>query len=125
MDGDGAIVNLTLKGLKEDATLILYDSNGDWITGSFNEGTKNESINRALLPGTYYTNVFYNFGANTDYNLILKATPISSDGAGSTLQSARDLGTLKKNQNFRDFVGSIDGSDYYKFNVKKMARFST
>ncbi|MDY7002563.1 MAG: PPC domain-containing protein [Cyanobacteriota bacterium] len=117
VDGDGAIVNLTLKGLKEDATLILYDSSGNWVTGSYNEGAKNESINRALDRGTYYAHVYYNFGANTDYNLTLKATPISPDSAGNTLNSARDIGTLKKNQNFRDFVGSIDGDDYYKFKV--------
>jgi parallel beta-helix repeat protein len=40
-----------------------------------------------------------------------------ADGAGNTLYTANDIGTLTKAASFKDFVGNFDTNDYYRFNL--------
>ncbi len=61
-------LNLSLTGLKSNASLYLLEKNGCNIDSSTLDGNKNEAISEKLLPGTYYVRV-ENYSANTPYNL--------------------------------------------------------
>lgn len=114
---------LALNGLRSDADVQLLDSTGSVIQGSYAESSLPESINRTLNAGTYYVRV-YPYSGNTNYNLILFAAAATQpDGAGNTLDSARNIGTLNSSRFFRDFVGSSDTNDYYRFNVTQNSSF--
>ncbi|MBD1867940.1 pre-peptidase C-terminal domain-containing protein [Cyanobacteria bacterium FACHB-471] len=114
---------LTLNRLSVDADVQLLDSSGEIIQGSYAEGSLPESINRTLNASTYYLRV-YPYSGNTNYNLSLVAAAATQlDGAGNTLGSARNLGTLSSSRLFRDFVGTSDTDDYYLFNLEQSSNF--
>ena len=46
------------------------------------------------------------------------------DNAGNTLAAARSIGSLGATQSFRDWVGSSDTNDYYRFTVSQASSFS-
>ena len=54
--------------------------------------------------------------ANANYNLSLDSE--LSDLAGNSLKRAHNLGVLKDDQKFQEFVGQSDRKDIYKFKVK-------
>ncbi|MBS0014899.1 MAG: pre-peptidase C-terminal domain-containing protein [Arthrospira sp. SH-MAG29] len=67
--------NLTLNGLSADADVQLLDRNGtNVLERSTNSGTREDTINRRLAAGTYWVRVYPFSGANTNYNLTLRAT---------------------------------------------------
>jgi hypothetical protein len=117
--------NLSLKGLSQDANVRLYDTNGNYITESYNSVITPEYIDGLLEPGTYYVRVSGG-GTGTSYNLSVSATPtsIGSDGAGNNFTFARDIGYLNGSVSFPDFVGSTDTSDYYRFSLSSSRSFS-
>ena len=71
--------SLTLNGLGSNGDVQLLDGNGNTMTtGSYNYGTKDETIGLQLNPGTYYIKVYPNSrvgSVNTNYNLTVSATP--------------------------------------------------
>ncbi|GAB1542974.1 hypothetical protein NUACC21_56480 [Scytonema sp. NUACC21] len=71
---------LVLNGLSANADVQLLNSSGQFIAGSTNGGSANESLSFSnLQAGTYYIRVYQGVnGANTNYNLSLSATPDSS-----------------------------------------------
>ncbi len=108
-------VNLGLTGMNGNADITLYNSEQSQVDSSYNSGNANEAISRNLQPGTYYVQVnSYDTGAN--YNLTASATALV-DAAGNTFETARDLGAISAAQTFADWVGGLDGNDYYKFSV--------
>lgn len=116
--------NLTLNNLSADADVQLLNSSGGVITSSTLGGSVAESINRQLTAGTYYVRV-YPYSGNTNYNLALSASAVyQPDGAGNTLNTARDIGTLSSSRSFQDFVGTIDTNDYYRFNLSQTSNFN-
>ncbi|BBD58390.1 peptidase [Nostoc sp. HK-01] len=116
--------SLALNGLSADADVQLLNSTGGVIVSSAASGSNAESINRQLTAGTYYVRV-YPYSGNTNYNLTLAATAVSQpDGAGNTLATARNIGTLSSSQSFQDFVGTIDTNDYYRFNLTQTSNFN-
>ncbi|AFY42497.1 pre-peptidase C-terminal domain-containing protein [Nostoc sp. PCC 7107] len=116
--------SLALNGLSADADVQLLNSTGGVIVSSAASGSSAESINRQLTAGTYYVRV-YPYSGNTNYNLTLAATAVSQpDGAGNTLATARNVGTLSSSQSFQDFVGTIDTNDYYRFNLTQTSNFN-
>ena len=57
--------------------------------------------------------------------LALHATgSASADGAGNTLASARNIGTLTGTQTFRDWVGRTDLNDCYRFDLAQAGSLS-
>ena len=106
-------VSMVLSGLSADADLQLLNSSGAVITGSYNGGSTTDSISSSLSAGTYYARV-YQYSGDTNYNLSISGTS-STDGAGNTMGTARDLGTPSGPQTFNDWVGSSDANDYYRF----------
>ena len=115
---------LALDGLSADADVQLLDGSGQIIQSSTAAGSSSESIDRQLSTGTYYVRV-YPYSGDTNYRLALSATALTlADGAGNRLSSARNIGSLSNSRSFRDFVGSRDTNDYYRFNLTQTSNFS-
>jgi pimeloyl-ACP methyl ester carboxylesterase len=57
-------------------------------------------------------------------NVAVEFSSASSDSAGNSLESARNVGTLSGSQSFSDFVGSADSNDYYRFDITNTSTFS-
>ncbi len=115
---------LTLNGLSADADVELLRSDGSLLQSSLNARTNSEQIAQVISAGTYYVRV-YPFSGTTNYNLTLSATAISNqDGVGDTLGSARNIGTLRGTQTFREAVGAgVDANDYYRFSIDRESGF--
>ncbi|MEB3307338.1 MAG: PPC domain-containing protein, partial [Cyanobacteriota bacterium] len=47
-----------------------------------------------------------------------------ADGAGNSLATARDIGTLSGSQSFSDWVGKSDRDDFYRFEITEASQFS-
>ncbi|MEG3435789.1 S8 family serine peptidase [Pannus brasiliensis CCIBt3594] len=75
--GATSTFNLALTGLSADADVSLLDTNGNVIAGSYNGGTTNDSITSQLSAGTYYVRV-YQYSGDTNYNLALSATTVTT-----------------------------------------------
>lgn len=104
--------SLALDQLDADADVQLLNSTGQVITSSRRGGSNAESIRRTLAPGTYYARV-YPFGtAATDYRLQLNV-----DGAGNSLATAQNLGSISTLTTLNDFVGQSDTNDFYRFDL--------
>jgi serine protease len=114
-------VQLQLAGLSSDVDLYLWKDvnnnsrldDNEILSFSNNNGTLAETISLTnLASGDYYALVYSN-GTTSNYNLTL-----TSDFAGSTLDSARNLGVLNSNpQILQDFVGNGDRGDLYRFQL--------
>ena len=89
---DSFSFSLTAGGnLSLSANLQLFNSSGTAIRSSSNTGTSAETIEMTgLAAGNYSVSVKQVGTASTSYNLSL-----TSDYAGNTLSTARNLGDLK------------------------------
>ncbi|BAT51098.1 unknown protein [Nostoc sp. NIES-3756] len=119
-----ALLDINLTPATADANLQLLDSSGNGIVASNQSGTAQDFIKRSLLAGTYYILVTPGAGAATNYTLSASATPIAADQAPGTRATARNIGTLSSNQTFNDFVGTIDGNDWYGFSLNNNGAFN-
>lgn len=119
--------SLRLDGLSADADVKLVEDRNDNGVIDLDEeiavseafGTDSESIDlSALQPGKYFVEVLQ-FEGDTNYNLTLTASTLATpeDGAGNSLNEARDIGSLSGTQNFTDFVGAADLDDFYRFSL--------
>ncbi len=117
---------LSMTGLTADADVyLIQDSNqngsidaGDVLVSSQQSGTNSESISyTGLAAGRYFVGV-YQYSGNTDYTLSM-----TTDTAGNTLATARNLGTLNGTINVNDFVGSSDPVDVYTFQTTGTSNF--
>jgi subtilisin family serine protease len=114
---------LSLNGWWMDVDVQLLDSGGNAIASSTNGGTLPDSINRQLAAGTYYIRVYPYDGA-TIYNLNVSATPAAPpDFAGNTLATARQITIGSTTSTFKDWVGSSDTNDYYRFTLSDTSNF--
>ena len=126
-------VSFSLKDLQEPAQLSLivdFDGDGIWDRGeeissdgisNTSSDTQDRSITKTLAPGTYWLDVWTQYGTqNTNYTLETAAfSPIdvSATNPGNTLDTAQDLGALDSDRSLTNFVGSRDRDDYYKFTL--------
>lgn len=128
-------LKLSLSGLTSDANIkLIYDSNANGqVDNSDNlreaNGTlnANASITSALAAGSYFVRVNANTQADTNYNLSLSATPTSPTtprDPGNTLNAALDIGVVSDKREFKDFIGSADREDYYRFNLTTTSNFN-
>jgi len=120
-----------------DVTLsLIYDENnngianpaGDFVGGVFTAGSGGGAalgINKTLGAGTYY--LIVNQKAlvdNTTYalnlfvnNTVTGITPTVDPG--QAMRTASNLGVLNQTTNVKQFVGSVDGSDFYRFTLSQ------
>ena len=110
-----SMVNLSLTDLSADADLSLLDVNGNWLASSWKTGTASENIVKDLNPGTYFIKV-QQWSGSTFYNLTVSATAVP-DLAGNTFATARNITLSSTPTTFRDWVGSTDTLDYYRFTL--------
>ncbi|MDY6802967.1 MAG: pre-peptidase C-terminal domain-containing protein [Cyanobacteriota bacterium] len=115
--GADSNVKVDLTGLSANADLELYNSEGSWLAESETLEKANENITKNLIPGTYFIEVRSVNDAETTYNLQLTGTPLPNNAAGETADKSLDLGSLAAPKSASDWVGDIDGTDYYKFSV--------
>jgi hypothetical protein len=117
--------DLTLDQMTADADVELLNSSGALIARSARGGASAESIRQTLDAGTYFVRVYPFGSADTNYRLTLQVqSQAPPDGAGNTMNAARDLGTLRGSVTFQDFVGQADTADYYRFRVDAPSSFS-
>ncbi|UBF25607.1 pre-peptidase C-terminal domain-containing protein [Kovacikia minuta CCNUW1] len=125
--GTTSSLSLNLTGLSADADLFLvrdFNNNGlvesnEIVAQSIATGITSESINlNGLGAGTYFA-VAVQYSGNTNYNLSL-----TSDAAGNSLSSARNLGAISGNGSIADFVGNSDLDDFYQFQLNSFSDLS-
>jgi hypothetical protein len=116
-----AEVELALAGLRQDIDLYLYDAGGRQLGRSIQPGPLSESFTGSLGAGTYYVLVAPYRNHASSYRLTLKAAleTVPPDGAGNSFSDARELGSLRALQTFRDWVGPEDPADYYRFELDR------
>ncbi len=105
-----------------------YVNGGDFIGGVFTQGSSGGAalaVNRTLGAGTYYLSVTQKeLVDNTTYSLNLfvnnTVTGITpSVDPGQTLGTASNLGVLNQTINTKQFIGSVDRSDVYRFTLSQ------
>jgi hypothetical protein len=105
-----------------------YVRGGDYIGGvttSGGSGGSSLAITKTLGAGTYFLAVTQQeLTDNTTYDLDLfvnsavsSLTPAADPGP--TLQTAANLGALSTQVNVKQFVGSVDGKDVYRFTLDR------
>ncbi len=119
---------LNLFGMSDDANVALYlaeeqpDGSFDWgerIATSANWGTSDESITTPLGAGTYFVHVYPRYtDTNTRYTLTLEATPTGIVDEGIVV-----INNLEGQRTFRNFVGTADRNDYYRFTLSEVRDF--
>jgi hypothetical protein len=119
-------LNLALTGSTAggDADLYLFNSTGQLLNGSYQNGS-DEAVNQTLNAGTYYVRVT-KFIGDTDYILRLSATPASPTSTPSNLLPTEvDLGSLSAFPVLRTgTVDDLDTVDVYRFSVGTASNFS-
>jgi len=121
--------NLSLNGLTDSANAqLIYDNNGNGqvnydvtLASAYGSSYSPGSISKTLGAGTYYIHVYTNSSSyNTNYTLDLSATPTphtTPSDPGSTLGTALDIGYLSGSRTYKDFVGTVEPDDYYRFSL--------
>jgi trimeric autotransporter adhesin len=105
-----------------------YVYGGDFVDGVVTGGSENGAalgLNKTLGAGTYYLVVTQKeLTDNTTYSLnmfvnstVSGITPTTDPG--SSMATATNLGTLTQTTNVKQFVGTVDTSDFYRFTLSK------
>ncbi|MGI2906911.1 PPC domain-containing protein [Tolypothrix sp. VBCCA 56010] len=127
--------NLSLSGVSDFADVqLIYDSNGNGVVDYSDElgstsaySSSNSSINKTLGAGTYFIRVSPDYSSyNTNYTLAVSATSYAATtpkDPGNTLGTALDIGFLSGTRSFKDFVGSVDSEDWYRFSLSSSRNF--
>jgi hypothetical protein len=105
---------------------------GDFIGGSaVKAGASGAAlgITKTLGPGTYYIAVTQKeMTDNSAYDLDVFVNNTITDLAptanpGTAIANAFDIGTLNRDVRYKQFVGSVDGSDFYRFTLTQAQNF--
>lgn len=115
---DPGQVDLLLAELSDDADLFLLDATRNVVARSDNAGAQEESIQAELDAGEYFVIVSrYRYWDATQFRLDLSAT-LRPDAAGSTFDTAADVGNIAGVNNFEGTVGyGPDHLDMIQFAV--------
>ncbi len=109
-------VSLNLSELTGNLVLRFYDQDRNLIARSNRSGEQDESIQVRVDPGEYRIRVSTFRRSTSSYRLDWNVDPI--DGAGNTLATANDLGSIGS-AIAEDAVGPEDRVDVYRFNVEQ------
>jgi len=107
-----------------DPVLALRNSSGEELARDDNSGGDLNSLitYTATYTGTHYLDARGVSSTDTGSYTVSAAL---IDGAGNTMATARDLGSLSGSSRFfRDFVGTTDTDDYYRFTLSSGGNFS-
>jgi len=100
--------------------------NGEVIISDTNFSSTNLSRFTQDLPaGTYFITVASrNTNASTLYQMSLVATPFGGNGQpdpGNTIPTARNIGVLSNTYSAKEYVGTVDPEDFYRFTLNSTA----
>jgi len=100
--------------------------NGEVIISDTNFSSTNLSRFTQDLPvGTYFITVdSRNTNASTLYQMSLVATPFGGNGQpdpGNTIPTARNIGVLSNTYSAKEYVGTVDSDDFYRFTLNSSA----
>lgn len=125
-------VNLTLSQTSQSTAMRLYydfnanglpDDNESIESGSGSPSGSNPISEALPAKGTYFVKVNSNSSSTgSTYDLLVATTPAPGNipaEAGSDASTAYNLGTLNSGGriDIKEYVGELDGLDYYRFNV--------
>ncbi|MBE9199986.1 MULTISPECIES: VCBS repeat-containing protein [unclassified Nodularia (in: cyanobacteria)] len=133
-------INFLLSGITVNSVeaSIIYDANnnrlldgGERLYSDTAFPSSNGTINATLGAGNYLIEVKPNTSASSNtysgYSLQLGATTtlasILSD-PGNTLNTAYNIGNLRGNRTYNEFVGVVDPVDYYNFSLAATSEIS-
>jgi hypothetical protein len=116
----------TLKRLKDNADLTLFDSDRRRIAISKNVGSADESISTVLEKGDYFIRIDQKGTTdNTNYRLRFSTTPfIRPEQAGNSRAEARAITVSSTPGLFQDSVGTADTNDFYSFSTTAFGNLS-
>ena len=129
-------LSLELSGLSDNAQIYLIadlNNNGqlDYSETLYDDYASSYSggvINSSLGAGTYFAWVdTYSINNNTNYTLSLSAIaspPTTPSNPGNTFNTALNIGNLSGTRTFKDFVGTVDRDDVYRFNLTQTSNLS-
>jgi hypothetical protein len=128
-------LSATLTGVTDNTSLeIIYDANKNGVVDAgeiaiSDSGTGNVSLTKTLPQGNYFIKVAprFSFDNPGGYQLTLTPTPdpgnLPSD-PGNTAATASNLGALSGTRTLKDYVGTVDSGDWYKFNLSQISNIS-
>jgi hypothetical protein len=125
-------VNLFVADFNGDgkSDILRQEKNG-WASDRANTANVllsqgNGSFRRVILPEEFdLTGNLTNIIAGQTNFKLNSTPPARPDYAGNTTGSARYIGTLgSSNSSYRDWVGSADTNDYYRFNISGRSNFT-
>ncbi|WP_164929019.1 hypothetical protein [Gloeobacter violaceus] len=105
------------------AAAAILDASGKEILTA-ERGPAGVAIDRSLKAGTYYAWVRGSRRRVGTYNLMLTASAIDSRPGDDTLSTATHVGILGEAQNFKDWVGSADEEDFFRFELASESRLN-
>lgn len=124
--------NANLSGITGGAYMYLYRDNnnngqidsGEQINYAYAGNTNN--ISQILTPGNYFFAVQEYY--STRYDLILTTVPYSTytpaTDPGELTSTALNLGTFTGSRSLKDYVGDLDGTDFYRFSLSQTRSFN-
>jgi hypothetical protein len=130
--GENGILGLQLSDLTGNASVTLIrDFNGN--EGIDSDDTirslslrSNFSESRQAEEGVYYIGVGRGLSVGGNYTLRLDFTPVPSNtdsNPGNNLSTALNLGSFTGTKILKDYTGSTDAADYYKFTLDENSSF--
>ncbi|MBD2462746.1 pre-peptidase C-terminal domain-containing protein [Oscillatoria sp. FACHB-1407] len=136
-------LGVILRGLDDNADLVLFNSRRRVVTFSSNPGDRSEVIGRSaatlnpLRPGTYFLQVKRVEGA-TDFDLTISLVPLNSNNpdlrpprprptetfSPATLARARRVNIIGRTRIIDDAVGGGNTQDFYRIDLRRFSRVS-
>ncbi|MBW4495219.1 MAG: pre-peptidase C-terminal domain-containing protein [Oscillatoria princeps RMCB-10] len=105
-------VSVLLEGLTSGADVQVFNSEGNYVTSVWSDGTQPGSASSLLKPGTYYLLVS-GYDSDTNYTVNLEAT------------APTDIGTLSgQTEPVSDSLSATDSTDYFAFTLAESSELS-
>jgi pimeloyl-ACP methyl ester carboxylesterase len=114
-------LSFALRDMTGNANVYIEDGNGTVLAKSENGGS-GEELGSVNLAGStnYYVRVAPVGSESTNYRLVLNPGQLITqipDSAGNTPSTARQILVNRNGNTWRDWVGSSDNNDYYRFTL--------
>jgi len=121
-------LSFALRDMTGNANVYIEDGNGTVLGKSENGGSADELGSVNLAGNTnYYVRVAPVGSESTNYRLVLnpgQAITQISDNAGNTPNQASQITLARNGNTWRDWVGSSDNNDYYRFTLNNKSNLN-
>lgn len=121
-------LSFALRDMTGNANVYIEDGNGTVLAKSENGGSADELGSLNLAGNTnYYVRVDPVGSESTNYRLVLNPGQVITqipDSAGNTVSTARQISVDRNGNTWRDWVGSSDNNDYYRFTLNNKSNLN-